>query len=49
MNKQATPGGYHTPNGYVGFLPNGRKMLFATEQDYFDYISGGERLEDMAG
>lgn len=38
MNRQAIPSGYHTSNGYIGFLPNGGKMLFATEQDYFDYI-----------
>jgi len=43
------PYGYHVSSGYVGFLPNGSSMLFATEQDYRDYLSGGERVEDLAG
>lgn len=31
-------GGYFTSAGYCGFLPDGRKMLFATISDYLDYI-----------
>ena len=33
------PTGYFIPSGYVGFLPNGRKMFFASESDYDEYIS----------
>lgn len=32
------PAGYHTSSGYVGILPNGKKMLFATDQDYYEYV-----------
>ena len=31
--------GYYTNGGYYG-LVNGRYMLFASESDYFDYMSG---------
>lgn len=30
--------GYHTENGYMGFV-NGRYLLFASEADYYDYMS----------
>lgn len=30
--------GYHTFNGYMGYV-NGGYMLFASEEDYYDYIS----------
>lgn len=30
--------GYNTDNGYMG-LVNGRYMLFASEEDYIEYIS----------
>lgn len=30
--------GYHTENGYMGFV-NGRYLLFASESDYYDYMS----------
>ncbi|MBQ8619121.1 MAG: hypothetical protein IJ418_16690 [Clostridia bacterium] len=39
------PSGYHTPSGFVGFLPNGRKMLFATDREYYEYLGGGEQEE----
>ncbi len=31
--------GYPTDNGYMG-LVNGNYMLFATEDDYRDYLAG---------
>ena len=31
--------GYYVPNGYVGFV-NGKKMLFATENDYIEFAEG---------
>ena len=30
--------GYLVPSGYMGFV-NGRYMLFATEHDYYEYIT----------
>ncbi len=30
--------GYYTENGYMGFVEN-EYMLFASETDYFDYLS----------
>lgn len=30
--------GYYTENGYMGFVEN-EYMLFASEADYFDYLS----------
>ena len=32
-----TPKGYYTSNGYVGFLPDGTRMMFATYNEYVDY------------
>lgn len=29
--------GYYTSYGYIGFV-NGRKMLFATEKEYYEYM-----------
>lgn len=29
--------GYLVAAGYIGFLPSGKKMLFASEEDYIDY------------
>lgn len=29
--------GYHTANGYMG-LVDGRYILFASEEDYLDYL-----------
>ena len=37
MNRK--PYGYHTGQGFFGFLPNGRKMLFATQEEYLEYFS----------
>ena len=31
--------GYFTENGYMGYV-NGRYVLFASEEDYRDYIEG---------
>ena len=33
-----TPGGFYTGSGYVGFLPDGSRIVFATWEDYLDYI-----------
>jgi len=38
--------GFWTDTGYIGFLPNGMKMLFASESDYHEYIS--EEAEQSA-
>jgi hypothetical protein len=38
-----TPKGYYTSNGYVGFLPDGTRMMFATYNEYVDYLE-----EDVA-
>lgn len=35
--------GYYTNNGYVGFLPDGTRMMFATYNEYVDYLE-----EDVA-
>ena len=32
------PKGYSTPQGYAGFLPDGRRMLFPTQDEYMDYL-----------
>lgn len=29
--------GYYVGYGYIGFV-NGRKMLFATEEEYYEYM-----------
>lgn len=33
-----TPRGFYTSNGYVGFLPDGSRIMFATYDEYVDYI-----------
>ena len=33
------PKGYFTSDGYVGFLPDGRKLYFPTYDEYMEYIS----------
>lgn len=37
MNNRPT--GYHIGQGFFGFLPDGRKMLFATQEEYLEYFS----------
>lgn len=32
------PCGYTTGQGFVGLLPDGRKMFFPTASEYYDYI-----------
>lgn len=32
------PKGYYTNNGYVGFLPDGSRMIFPTYAEYVEYI-----------
>ena len=32
------PRGFYTGSGFVGFLPDGRRMVFATYEEYVDYI-----------
>lgn len=34
-----TPRGFYTGNGYVGFLPDGSHIIFATCEEYLEYIS----------
>lgn len=34
----SSPRGYHTRQGYVGFLPDGSWMLFSGDQDYYEYL-----------
>ena len=31
--------GYYIPSGYKGKLKDGRWMLFATEQEYIEYMN----------
>ena len=33
------PKGYSTSNGYIGFLPNGRRMVFPTQGEYLDFLA----------
>lgn len=33
--------GYLIPTGYIGFV-NGKKMLFATENEYYEYVKEHE-------
>ena len=33
------PRGFYTSNGYVGFLPDGSRIIFATYAEYMEYIS----------
>lgn len=35
--------GYYISTGFIGFV-NGRKMLFATDSDYYEYM---EEHEDV--
>ena len=32
------PAGYTTRQGYTGFLPDGRRMVFPTQDEYYDYV-----------
>lgn len=36
------PKGYYTDGGYIGFLPDGRKMFFPTYDEYMDYVDDDE-------
>ena len=37
------PYGYYVDEGYVGYVPDlARYILFATENEYLDYIKEGE-------
>ena len=36
--------GYHTDEGYMGFV-EGRYMLFASEDDYLEFLEGEEDNE----
>lgn len=38
MNKSFVPRGYFVQAGYVGFLRDGTKMLFESEDAYIEYI-----------
>jgi len=38
MEKDFKPDGYVVQAGYIGFLRDGSKMLFETEDAYNDYI-----------
>ena len=38
VNDMFTPSGFYTSQGYVGFLPGGQRMIFATQEDYLDYV-----------
>ena len=41
--------GYTNENGYMGLI-DGEYMLFATEEDYFDYCSDiPARITDFSG
>jgi hypothetical protein len=31
--------GYVVPSGYMGYIGNGQYRLFATENDYLEYIA----------
>ena len=35
------PSGYYTQDGYVGFLPDGRYMIFPTDKEYQEYLLEG--------
>ena len=32
------PKGYYTPQDFIGFLPDGRKMHFPTADEYYEYL-----------
>lgn len=40
------PKGYSTGTGYTGFLPDGRRMTFPTQDEYLDFVA--ELLRDAA-
>jgi len=40
------PKGYYTSQGYTGFLPDGSRMAFPTQDEYLDYIE--ETLDSAA-
>ena len=40
------PSGYTTFQGFTGFLPDGRRMVFPTQDEYFDFLR--ELVEDAA-
>ena len=33
-----TPKGYFTSDGYVGFLPDGSRLVFPTNDEYLEYV-----------
>ena len=37
---------YYTPDGYMAVV-DGKQMLFATEDDYLDYIKDDEQLDNL--
>ncbi len=39
------PAGYYTASCYVGILPDGTKMYFASEADYYDYIAAALEVD----
>ena len=32
------PKGYYTSQGYTGFLPDGSRMAFPTQDEYLDFV-----------
>ena len=32
------PKGFYTSDGFVGFLPDGSRIIFATYREYMEYI-----------
>ena len=36
-----TPRGFYTGNGFVGFLPDGSRIIFPTYDEYLDYLHEG--------
>ena len=34
-----TPYGYLIGQGFIGFLPDGKKMLFPTQEEYYEFFS----------
>ena len=41
------PSGYTTSQDFIGFLPDGTKMHFATADDYYEYVSGTDSDEAL--
>ena len=39
------PKGYNTSNGYVGFLPDGSRMSFLTQDEYVEYVRAWDATE----